>query len=525
MAEMVSSVVIQESFSQILSGLVKKYEDKEETNGIRNIERLEMAHIRLEAALETSNKWQITDTSVLRWQKKLKRAAQECDEKLHKCKQRILEEERMEQEVRNSSIPKRIGHATKSFVFSIFNRNNEELNPSVVKRFEWYADGASEFLRFIELGGTPLCHIMPFGSLINNLFAGKQLHHKIVRGSQQPLCELWLIPFSTAEQGTEVDIIFIKKDGTTEGNIYFSIIVQLSESTDIVGIAVRSLQLFAPHVKFIVENITSELTQLPTQDLSWTPFAYSNHREHFYNLHNIGSQWFRPKPLCCKQQQHHEVPHFSNLNMAGLSDVSLEPVVVFNLQWQVSHSVYSKRKTSLSEGTMSLQNSPYLKAGIVFAPHGSSEDMLPLNKSSETVEIVGGQQHVLHTDISLEQLEEIMLAKAIDYFCHNDEASVYQMIWRSKHGDARIHVEKPSINTRRTSMRARRTFGGPTNRKLLRGQDQKIGIGDYLGVITHFIKLWGDHVPIHLKSSQMDWLRKEKETQLPERKAKPVRNI
>jgi hypothetical protein len=136
MAEMVSSVVIQESFSQILSGLVEKYEDKEKINGIRNIESLEMAHIRLEAALETSNKWQITDTSMLRWQKKLKRAAQECDEKLHKCKQRILEEERMEQEVRNSSIPKRIGHATKSFVFAIVNRNNDELNPSVVKRFE-----------------------------------------------------------------------------------------------------------------------------------------------------------------------------------------------------------------------------------------------------------------------------------------------------------------------------------------------------------------------------------------------------
>jgi len=268
MAEMVSSAVIQESFSQILSGLVKKYDDKKEINGIRNIERLEMAHIRLEAALETSNKWQITDTSMLRWQKKLKRAAQECDEKLHKCKQRILEEERMEQEVRNSSIPKRIGHATKSFVFSIFNRNNDELNPSVVKRFEWYADGASEFLRFIELGGTPLCHIMPFGSLINNLFAGKQLHHKIVRGSQQPLCQLWLIPYSTAEQGTEVDIIFIKKDGTIEGNIFFSMIVQLSESTNIVGIAVRSLQLFAPHVKSTIENITEELTQLPTQDLS-----------------------------------------------------------------------------------------------------------------------------------------------------------------------------------------------------------------------------------------------------------------
>jgi len=33
-------------------------------------------------------------------------------------------------------------------------------------------------------------------------------------------------------------------------------------------------------------------------------------------------------------------------------------------------------------------------------------------------------------------------------------------------------------------MRAQRTFGGLTNRKLLRGQDQKIG--NFLGVLTHF---------------------------------------
>jgi hypothetical protein len=42
--------------SQVLSGLVQKYEEKEESNVIRNLERLEMAHIRLEAALETSRK-------------------------------------------------------------------------------------------------------------------------------------------------------------------------------------------------------------------------------------------------------------------------------------------------------------------------------------------------------------------------------------------------------------------------------------------------------------------------------------
>jgi hypothetical protein len=94
MAEMVISAVIQETVSQILSGLVQKYEEKEESNVNRNLERL--AHIRLEAALDISDKWQITDASLLRWHKKLKRAAQECDDTLHKCKQRIVEGEQME---------------------------------------------------------------------------------------------------------------------------------------------------------------------------------------------------------------------------------------------------------------------------------------------------------------------------------------------------------------------------------------------------------------------------------------------
>ena len=83
MAESVSTAIVQETVNQILSGIVQKYEEKEESNANRNMERLEMAHIRLEAALETSEKWQITDASLLRWRKKLKRAAQECDDTLH----------------------------------------------------------------------------------------------------------------------------------------------------------------------------------------------------------------------------------------------------------------------------------------------------------------------------------------------------------------------------------------------------------------------------------------------------------
>ena len=54
MEEIVSSAVVQETISQVMSALVQKYEERAESEASRNLERLEMAHIKLEAALETS---------------------------------------------------------------------------------------------------------------------------------------------------------------------------------------------------------------------------------------------------------------------------------------------------------------------------------------------------------------------------------------------------------------------------------------------------------------------------------------
>ena len=146
------------------------------------------AHIRLEAALETSERWQITDASLLRWRRKLKRAAQECDETMHKCKQRILEDEQMQQEVRISSLPTWIVHATKSFVSTVLYRNNNKQSRSMAQRFEWYADGTSEFLRFIELGGT---HVVtcPFTPLSGTFLQARNFTIK-------SLGEMGILPFS-----------------------------------------------------------------------------------------------------------------------------------------------------------------------------------------------------------------------------------------------------------------------------------------------------------------------------------------
>ncbi|RCV09313.1 hypothetical protein SETIT_2G017300v2 [Setaria italica] len=493
MAELVSVAIVQETVGQILSGLVEKYEDKEESNEKRNLERLEMAHIRLEAALETSNKWQITDASLLHWRRKLKRAAQECDDTLHKCKQRILEDEQMEREVKNSSLPNRIVHATKSFALSIFKRNDNDLRRSIAQRFEWYADGASEFLRFIELGGTPHRH-MPFESLVKNLFAGKELHHKIVRGNEYPLYQLWLTPMRNPVHGIDVSLTFIQYDGTPEGNICFSLAVQLSESIDIVGVAVKCLQLFAPHFK---------------KYFSWGPTFYSDHKEHWDKLNRLFSQFVRPNPFCCKEYGRHEVRHFSNMDMAGLSDGLLEPVILFALHCHVSLPMYRKQKTSLSEDLISLQDYPYLKAGITFSPHGSLEDMLPASRSFEIAAIVRKEQHFLDTDITLEQLEEIMLPMAIDYFRQNAEAMVYQMLWKSKHGFALILVEKPCMSTWRSIMKRRSTSRGAWKRKLFQGDDEEL-IRNRIR-LCHWLDLWFTHVPVRLQRSFMNWIWKERE--------------
>jgi hypothetical protein len=87
------------------------------------------------------------------------------DDTLHKCKQRILDDEHMEKEVRNSLFPVHIAHTTKSFILSIFSPNKDESSSSAVQGFEWFADGASEFLRLLELGGRPRYH-MPLTLLL-----------------------------------------------------------------------------------------------------------------------------------------------------------------------------------------------------------------------------------------------------------------------------------------------------------------------------------------------------------------------
>jgi len=95
--------------------------------------------------------------ALLRWRKKLKRVALECDDELRRCKKRSLEDKETKEKLRQSSFPRRVAHSTKSFLSSLAShRNNgEPSSKAVVQRFERLANGAGDFLRLVQLGGTP----------------------------------------------------------------------------------------------------------------------------------------------------------------------------------------------------------------------------------------------------------------------------------------------------------------------------------------------------------------------------------
>ena len=155
----------------------------------------------------------------------------------------------------------------------------------------------------------------------------------------------------------------MQTDGNASEDVFFfSLMLRLSESTDIVGTAIKCLELYAPLFSFkpAVEILRNKLMLLPTQDFSWMPDVDTHHREHWNNLHGLGTDWFRPNPLCCKQRQQLRLRHGSSRKL-NKSRLPLEPVIQVHLQCHVSVLDCSQHRPLLSETKNPLQDSPYLK--------------------------------------------------------------------------------------------------------------------------------------------------------------------
>ncbi|PUZ67428.1 hypothetical protein GQ55_3G433100 [Panicum hallii var. hallii] len=514
MAEMVGSAAAEEILKQAFAGLIGKQQHEEgRDEEEHHMERLEMAQIKLEAAVETSCRWQVMDASLLRWRKKLKCAARECDDTLRGFKQRAAEDEAREQEARGSSFPRRWARATKSIVTALLSHDNSYASSSsaAVRRFERLADSAGEFLRFAELGGTPRRYMFA-DPLIGHLLAGQELRYRLVRRGQYHL--FCVRPIRLEEdRGREAALLFMYEDDEApEKNLCLGSILRLSESTDIVGTIIKFLDLLvAPHFKSTAESVSKELAQLPTQDFWWVPYVDSSHRKLWNSIHSSMTQWFRPDPLCCKQ--HEPMPSYGGSSSSSTMKLSyvadLEPVIQLSLNRHIPLSEYNKHRSKAAEGDTSChKNVPHLKIGLVFAPHGSSEGLLPSVESSAIEVIDGAEQSGAHTNISLEQLDEFMLPKAIDCLRQKAELTVYQMFWRSKHGAAFLLVRKTGL----MKMPPRHVTGVGDRRFMIqRRRDPKLE--KWVQLVKDFLDLWAAHAPRKLQSSIVEWIQKVDEKQ------------
>ncbi|XBI32278.1 hypothetical protein VPH35_055749 [Triticum aestivum] len=489
MAEMVKSAIVGEGVSWIFSGIAaaSKTEDKPdvEATGGGSLERLEMARIKMEAALQTSDKWQITDTSLLHWRKKLKRAAQDCDDAARRCRQLSRQEDEAEKA---------------EFISSYVVRNNDHCHAgfetaAAVRRFEKYAEGAGEFIRYVQLGGTPRQHLF-FDPLIGHIFAGKTVLYQVLQSGGR-YYYLSIQAVGSEERGLEALLSFMYEDcKVPKKSFLLGVMLRISESTNIIGTVVKCLQVMTPHFKSSADFVIKEIIHLPTQD-----FSYVTGNDPWIHIHEMLTTWFRRDPLCCQGYEHdlvhscHSSSDSSNGrgNKLRFSSIFPEPVCGVFLLRQISLFEYNKPPGSTvvagHDHTSSLDNSLPLKLGILFLPHDSSED--PMSTGS-VIEVIDreNQHHLTHINVHSDQLDEMLLPKAIDFLHRSSEAMTYQVCWRSNHGSAHLCVEKIKAEIMLGARRGKRQGRNIKSTKVLRHlqQDQRMWLRKQ--VAGAFQKLW-----------------------------------
>ncbi|CAL5091771.1 unnamed protein product [Urochloa decumbens] len=429
MEDMVRSAVVQESVSRITSYLFSKcYNGERMASTGHDIERLEMAHTELELALERSARMPITDVSLLRRRKLFERAFKDCGDLLQRCiKKQIMDAIESKQLVTHS-FPKWIARVTQSSMSSYFTGFREDNRScSEVRRYEWFAECANRFLRDVE-SGCSARRCMFSNPLVRQLLEGKNLEYKMVQGSILRCLHIW--PICVEGRGVEAALEFCYEDRKTPMRSFSLVLMlRLSESTDIVGTAIRCLQSFTSSMKPVTETVTGELTQLPLQDISHSHSASSFTIK---DLCSYDTHFWRPDPLCCKP----DGCPTSNIP-SELSCKFPEQIILIHVECYVSAFECSNQHNT-TDGTYRnlMAEWPPLKLAVGFAPHLFRE----CTQVTTAVEIIRGEEK--HINDSLQQMDETIRSKAINHYIYHPDLADYKMVWYSGHGGAYFFMQK-----------------------------------------------------------------------------------
>ncbi|GJN10406.1 hypothetical protein PR202_ga28496 [Eleusine coracana subsp. coracana] len=428
MRDLVRSAFVQDAVSRVSTYIFSKCEEKASTGG--DIERLEMAHSELELALERTGKLPITDVSLLRRRKILKRAFEECSDVLHKCKILVQEDEGVEQgRTVMHSFPQRIAHATKSSIAYLFATGKNTMCCSHVGRFEWLADCAGKFVRDVE-SGCSLRHHTFRSPLLRQLLEGKTLGYKRVQKSRLRKICIW--PIHLEERGIEAILWYEYEDyKTPEKSFKLRFMLRLSESTNIIGNAIKCLRHLASQFKLVAESAMGELTLL--SDLHDICYSDVPPWVGFQKLYTRLTQICRPDPICCNSNGHETCA--TNITSSELSNKLPEEVISISLDC-IFH--ISTDDTPGRNDLIDRSSHMCVRAG--FAPHAVS--LWERLMQSYGTKIAGrGESRVG----SVEQQIEMIKSMTCDRLVRQQDLVCYMTFWQYVHGFAFFQLRTPGV--------------------------------------------------------------------------------
>ncbi|CAM0885534.1 unnamed protein product [Alopecurus aequalis] len=412
MAEIVASVLVQEGVSGVFSLAASHHEEKVSQGHL--LERLEMAQSQLEFSLERSSKMPISDVSLLRRRMMLKCAFNECTLLLHKHKHELPGDEEAEP---RSSIRRKIMHAVQHSVWYFSSPKKDVLARSEVRRFEWFAEKAGEFIRDVESDCSLARHRFS-NPIVTQLLEGKLLGYSSEHGKKKYFIRIGAV--RTEEHGVMAWLMFEYRDlEATMNFVSLKLGLRLSESTDIVGIGTKCLQSLGPSFKGLSQVAMGELAHLSTQ-------VHVSNQNSDYHLRNEFVGLCRPDPLCCTRGGLNKSGTSNNIS-SELSGRFPEQVAFLYFRCNISVADYNLRSSTRQVKRKTKKAWPYLELHVLFAPHATWE---------------GAQVSTLH------RIEETIHTEANYFFSCQPKLKEYEAWWWSTHGAALFWVVKPIVHMR-----------------------------------------------------------------------------
>ncbi|XP_066351152.1 uncharacterized protein [Miscanthus floridulus] len=389
MAEMVCSALVQETVSRGVSFALGRREEKASQGHLT--ERLEMEVSELEFALERAMELPIRHLSLLQRRKNIKRAYVEAMELLDKHKQQAMPPSQEE-------LPQVVNKRKRWF-------NCAGLSTVDVGRFEWYADCAGRFVRHLE-SGCSLHHYTFCNPIVRHLLEGKTLTYYSEQGNL--LRHLYIKPTYSDERGVEALLAYRYEDSTVAEKCFcLGLILRLTESTDLVEIAIKGLQLLASQFKLAVEYAMGELTLLSNlQDIA---HLHGPLCEGIQEWHIKHTQISRPDPACCKGSRHGLC---ANNNVSSeLADIFPEQIIDLGFQCYIS-APQSKTRSSFHESGKSKNRGwkPPVVLTAAFTPHAVTG-----TQDSYALEIIGDATEYRNAS-SIQQVAETIQSGAVNCF-------------------------------------------------------------------------------------------------------------